>query len=75
MAKIVLEVLEMLFGPAGTLLIVFGIGPIATGLLIFVLVLASRRRCPYCRGSVPKSALICKHCGRALTPSIPPSDA
>jgi len=48
----------------GWLLLAIIISPLLAGLL--VLVIGHARRCPFCRGGVPRDALVCRHCGRNL---------
>ena len=44
-------------------------------LVIIVLSLGVLRKgtCPFCRGLVPKEAVVCQHCGRDLPASPPPA--
>lgn len=42
------------------------------GIVVFFAMLAGPDPlCPLCRGSVPKGALVCQHCGRELPLSAP----
>ena len=48
----------------GWTLLALVISPLLAGL--FVLVLGTGRRCPFCRAGVPKDATVCQHCSRNL---------
>ena len=49
----------LLFGPLGLILVL--ILPAAT----------TGRRCPFCQGTVPSTAILCMHCGKDLGQRIP----
>jgi len=48
----------------GWMLLAILFSPLLASLLL--LIKGSARRCPFCRGGVPKEALVCRHCGRNL---------